>query len=120
MGRWQGDRGSVDCPFCLEGWIGDEKCDECDRDGIIECKAESPTNLFEGSRPEDIYEIAHLIFYSRERQWTPVEYGAQPAVFIQAYERFLGTVHQLYGEVQDRERNRREREIGHGRHIQNA
>jgi hypothetical protein len=63
-----------------------------------------------------VFELARLIVYARERKWSPLEYGEQSAVFVQAYERFLPMVLRLISE--DLERKRNEKDVTHGRRNQ--
>ena len=94
----------ADCPFCREGWRDEEKCTECDGEGFVELSASDPVHLIDDPSPGEVFELARLIFYAREKPWAPIEYSAQSAIFIQAYEIFLSTVHRYIREAQDKER----------------
>lgn len=98
----------ADCPFCNEGWLDDEECEECDGDGLVELSASDPVHLIDDPNPGEVFELARLVFYARERSWAPTEYSAQSAIFIQAYEAFLPTVHRYLREAQEKDRNESE------------
>jgi hypothetical protein len=108
----------VECPFCTEGKLGDAKCEECDRDGIIECIADDPASIIDDPEPNDVFELARSIITARERKWIPTEVAAQSAVFVQAYQFFLPMVGRLVEELLERHREqiRKDREMTGGRY----
>lgn len=104
------------CPFCGVEDLDDEEeganCRLCRGEGDFLCDGNAdPAAFMDTDDPEAYWDLAKLLLLCRERQWTPDEYLAQPAVFIQAFEATLGLLSRLFEEKRQRERARIEQEM---------
>ena len=79
----------------------------CNGDGAFECIGSAdPKTFIDDDDPEDVFRGAALIFYARERSWSPTEFLAQPAKWARAYEFMLPYMLNMLEEVRERHRNK--------------
>lgn len=78
----------------------------------FECSGNAdPAAFMDTDDPGAYFELAKLVLLSRERQWTPEEYLAQPAVFIQAFEASVAVISRYIEEDRERRRARLQEEM---------
>jgi len=108
-GRWRDGDIAAPCPFCEDGAASGERCPWC-REGLIECSGARSVEAYLGEDPADVLEAARMILLSRERPWSPTEWGEQAPAWAQAQRLMVGYACERVEECLEREREKMRRE----------